>query len=66
MTSRTATTNSGSAASSSIVFEVTVSKAFSRRSAAYEPIAIDSGIEITAARTTSTAEFDESAARAPR
>ena len=34
-----------------------MSKAFSRRSAAYEPIAIDSGIEITAASTTSTAEF---------
>src|SRR4051794_28630481 len=49
MTNSTATTNSGSAASSSNVLLMIVSKSFSRRRAAYEPIAIDSGIDTTAA-----------------
>src|SRR5215475_727628 len=57
MTSIRATTNSGSAARASSRFELAWSKAFSRRSAAYAPIAIDSGIDSTAASTTSTAEF---------
>src|ERR1022692_2520617 len=57
MTSTTATTNSGRAASTSSRFELSVSKIFSRFSAAHEPIAIDSGIETTAAITTRTAEF---------
>src|SRR5713101_6386485 len=57
MTSTTATTNSGSAARTSSRLELSVSKIFSRFSAAHEPIAIDSGIETTAAIVTSTAEF---------
>src|SRR6266568_496299 len=57
MTSTTATTNSGSAASTSSKFELTVSKIFSRLSAAHEPIATDSGIETTAEIATSTAEL---------
>src|SRR5712692_1323913 len=57
MTSTTATTNSGSAARSSSRFELTVSKIFSRLNAAHAPIAIDSGIDTTAASATSTAEF---------
>src|SRR5260370_7808255 len=57
MTSTTATTNSGSAAKTSSRFELAVSKTFSRLSAAHAPIAIDSGIDSTAASATSTAEF---------
>src|SRR6266496_245709 len=57
MTSTTATTNSGSAARTSSRFELVVSKTFSRLSAAHAPIAIDSGIDSTAASATSTAEF---------
>src|SRR5260370_27224076 len=57
ITSTTATTNSGSAASTRSRFELTVSKSFSRLSAAHEPIAIDSGIDTTAEITTSTPEF---------
>ena len=57
MTSRTATTNSGSAASSSIAFDVTMSKDFSRRSAAHEPMAIDSGMLISAASRTRMVEL---------
>src|SRR5262245_42099218 len=53
----TATTNSGSAASTSSRFELSVSKIFSRLSAAHEPIATDSGIDTMAAIATSTAEF---------
>src|SRR5215469_803486 len=57
ITSTTATTNSGSAASRSSRFELTVSKSFSRLKAAHEPITIDSGIDTTAEIRTSTAEF---------
>src|SRR5215472_5515984 len=57
MTSTKATTNSGCAARSSSRFELVVSKTFSRLSAAQAPIAIDSGIDSTAASATSTAEF---------
>src|SRR5258708_35078236 len=57
MTRTTATTNSGSAARTSSRFELTVSKTFSRLNAAHAPIAIDSGIDSTAAIATSTAEF---------
>src|SRR5882762_1691904 len=57
ITSTRATTNSGSAASSSMRFELAWSKTFSRLSAAHAPIAIDNGIDSTAASTTSTAEF---------
>src|SRR5215472_3789492 len=57
MTSTSATTNSGSAASTSSRFELVWSKTFSRRNAAHAPIAIDSGIDSTAASATSTAEF---------
>src|SRR5215471_21243767 len=57
MTSRRAMTNSGSAAKASSRFELVWSKTFSRLSAAYAPIAIDSGIDSTAASATSTAEF---------
>src|ERR1700722_18964138 len=57
MTSTRPTTNSGSAARISSRIELAVSKAFSRLSAAQAPIAIDSGIETTAAIATSTAEF---------
>src|SRR5499427_3229871 len=57
MTSARPTTNSGSAARASSRFELAWSKAFSRLSAAHAPIAIDSGIDSTAASATSTAEF---------
>src|SRR5712671_3921387 len=57
ITSTRATTNSGSAARSSMRFELAWSKTFSRLSAAHAPIAIDNGIDSTAASTTSTAEF---------
>src|SRR5262245_11032907 len=57
MTSTRATTNSGSDARSSSRFELVWSKTFSRLSAAHAPIAIDSGIDSTAASATSTAEF---------
>src|SRR6516225_8963211 len=57
MTSTRATTNSGSAAMASSRFELVWSKTFSRLSAAHAPIAIDSGIDSTAASATSTAEF---------
>src|SRR5215470_3916998 len=57
MTSTKATTNSGSAARSSSRFELVWSKTFSRLSAAHAPIAIDSGIDSTAASATSTAEL---------
>src|SRR5712691_1511181 len=57
MTRTTATTNSGSAASTSSRFELSVSKTFSRLSAAHEPIATDSGIDTTAEIATSTPEF---------
>src|SRR5690348_16327974 len=57
MTSTRATTNSGSAARASSRFELVWSKIFSRFSAAYAPIATDSGIDTTAASATSTAEF---------
>src|SRR5712671_6173723 len=57
MTSTRATTNSGSAAKASSRFELAWSKTFSRLSAAHAPIAIDSGIDSTAASATSTAEF---------
>src|SRR5215469_3546348 len=57
MTSTRATTNSGSAARASSRFELVWSKTFSRLSAAYAPIAIDRGIDSTAASATSTAEF---------
>src|SRR5215468_9803928 len=57
MTRTRATTNSGSAARTSSRFELTRSKAFSRLNAAHEPIAIDSGIDTTAAIATSTAEL---------
>src|SRR5215467_4051656 len=57
MMSTRATTNSGSAATTSSRFELVWSKTFSRLSAAYAPIAIDSGIDSTAASATSTAEF---------
>src|SRR4029450_1813744 len=55
MMSTTATTNSGSAARTSSRFEPVWSKTFSRLSAAHAPIAIDSGIDSTAASATSTA-----------
>src|SRR5262245_26188209 len=55
--STTATTNSGTAASTSSRFELSTSKIFSRFSAAQEPMAIDSGMETTAEIRTSTAEF---------
>src|SRR5260370_31635788 len=57
MTSTTATTNSGSAASMSSRMELSESKIFSRFSAAQEPIATDSGIHTTAEIATTTAEF---------
>src|SRR5262245_58494092 len=57
MTSTTPNSNSGSAARTSSRFELRVSKIFSRRNAAQEPIAIDSGIETIAEMATSTAEF---------
>src|SRR5215469_9716009 len=57
MTSTRATTYSGSDARSSSRFELVWSKTFSRLSAAHAPIAIDSGIDSTAASATSTAEF---------
>src|SRR5215467_14526737 len=57
MTSTRATTNSGSAAMASSRFELVRSKALSRLSADHAPIAIDSGIDTTAASATSTAEF---------
>src|SRR5262249_49328367 len=57
MTSPRATTTSGSAAMASGTFELVWSKPFSRLSAAHAPIAIDSGIDSTAASATSTAEF---------
>src|SRR5260370_7687106 len=57
ITSTTATTNSGSAASTRSRFELTVSKSFSRLSAAHDPIAIDSGIDTTPELTTSTPQF---------
>src|SRR6266704_581175 len=57
MTSTTPTTNSGSAARTSSKFELAVSKIFSRLSAAHAPIAMDTGIDSTAAIVTSTAEF---------
>src|SRR6266568_3569580 len=57
MTSTRPTTNSGSAARTSSRLELVVSKAFSRLSAAHAPIAIDTGIDSTAAIATSTAEF---------
>src|SRR6516225_4830295 len=57
ITSTSATTNSGSAARSSMRFELVWSKTFSRLSAAHAPIAIDSGIDRIAASATSTAEF---------
>src|SRR5262245_58351910 len=57
MTSTRPTTNSGSAARASSRFELAWSKAFSRLSAAQAPIAIDNGIDSTAASATSTAEF---------
>src|SRR5690242_9291870 len=57
MTSTKATTNSGSAARSSSRLELVVSKTFSRLNAAHAPIAIDSGIDSTAAIATRTAEF---------
>ncbi len=66
MTSRTATTNSGSAASSSIAFEVTMSKDFSRRSAAHEPMAIDSGIADQRGEQDQDGRVDQPVARAPR
>src|SRR5215470_7073200 len=52
-----ATTNSGTAASTSSRFELSVSKTFSRLNAAHEPMATESGIDITAATATKTAEF---------
>src|SRR5262245_47948410 len=55
MTSTRATTNSGSAASRSSRFELTLSKIFSRLSAAHEPIATDSGIDTMPEIATSTA-----------
>src|SRR5690349_20159975 len=57
MTSRRPTTNSGNAAKASSRFELVWSKTFSRLRAAHAPIAIDSGIDSTAASATSTAEF---------
>src|SRR5207302_4567918 len=63
MTRMTATTNSGSAASTSSRFEVSESKSFSRLSAAHEPIAIEIGIDTTAAIRTRTAEFSSLGAR---
>src|SRR6476661_2299963 len=52
MTSRSPTTNSGRAATASIELDVTLSKVFSRRRAAYDPITMDNGIEMTADKTT--------------
>jgi hypothetical protein len=57
MTSARPTTNSGSAARASSRFELAWSKTFSRLNADHAPIAIDSGIDSTAASATSTAEF---------
>jgi hypothetical protein len=57
MTRTRPTTNSGSAARASSRFELVWSKTFSRLNAAHAPIAIDSGIDSTAASATSTAEF---------
>src|SRR5690242_14381900 len=57
MTRITATTNSGNAASSSIELDVTVSNAFSRRSAAQEPMAMEIGMLTTAASMTRTPEL---------
>src|SRR6266550_1492070 len=45
----TPTTNSGSAANSNVTIELATSKVRSRRSAAYAPIAIDNGIEMSPA-----------------
>src|SRR3954467_904065 len=55
MTSSTATTNSGSAASTSITEELAVSTIFSRLRAVQEPSAMDTGMEMIAAQATSTA-----------
>jgi hypothetical protein len=45
-TTKIATTNSGRDASMSVTSELTLSKIFPRRTAAYVPIAIDNGIAI--------------------
>src|SRR2546426_8846381 len=51
------TTNSGSAARTRVVSDVTTSNGRSRHSAVYAPIAIDSGIEMRPAQSSRNAEL---------